>query len=60
MSSGFAPNISVAEGKVNVLIGGTITLTTTKGDNFLLALNAVCLILMFLFLTTKIYILLRA
>jgi hypothetical protein len=27
-------------------------MTTTKGDNFLLALNAVCLILMFLFLTT--------
>ena len=40
MSSGFAPNISVAEGKVNVLFGGTITMTTTKGDNFLLALNA--------------------
>ena len=40
MSSRFAPNMSVAEGKVNVLFGGTITMTTTKGDNFLLALNA--------------------
>lgn len=52
ISSGFAPNMSIAEGKVNVLFGGTITMTTTKGDNFLLALNAVCLIVMFLFLTT--------
>lgn len=52
MSSEFEPKMSVANGKVNVLCGGTITMTTTKGDNFLLALNAVCLILMFLFSTT--------
>lgn len=41
MSSDFSPNMSVSNGKVNVLGGGTINMFTVQGDTFLLTLNAV-------------------
>ncbi|XP_071176830.1 bactericidal permeability-increasing protein-like [Mytilus edulis] len=40
MSSDFSPNMSVSNGKVNVLGGGTINMFTVQGDTFLLTLNA--------------------
>ncbi|XP_052061803.1 bactericidal permeability-increasing protein-like [Mytilus californianus] len=40
MSSDISPNMSVTNGKVNVLSGGTINMFTVQGDIFLLTLNA--------------------